>query len=104
MWISDDEKEVMKNIIVTLIYNTKDDLKNKIIEFKPLLRKEVYKLLIDGDEYVYTEHRDDLDKYRSISCLEKRWCLKTQLYYHATRTKKITIEDMDEILGLFSKT
>jgi hypothetical protein len=104
MWISDDEKEVMKNIIITLIYNTKDDLKNKIIEFKPLLRKEVYELLINGDEYVYKEHRDDLDKYRSISCLEKRWCLKTQLYYHATRTKKITIEDMDEILGLFSKT
>ena len=103
MWLSDDEKEMMTSIIITMIYNTKEDLRTKIINFKPLLRKEVYELLINGDEYVHKDNREDHHKYRYISALDKRWCLKTQLYYHATRTKKITLDEMEEILGLFSK-
>ena len=72
MWLSDDEKEMMTSIIITMIYNTKEDLRTKIINFKPLLRKEVYELLINGDEYVYKDNREVFKDATILSCYSNK--------------------------------
>ena len=54
------------------------DLKKKYIESKNLLSEEALKLLLFGDSELIKGN----NKYRVISQLEYRWCLKSILMYH----------------------
>ena len=58
------------------------------------LSEEALELLLFGDESVLNS------KYRSISSLEHRWCLKSILDYHLNMTYKITRKQYDSFFGL----
>ena len=86
--LTESEKRAMKCILYTMAYNSFSDLKKKYIETKDLLSDEALNLLLFGDREIIRGN----SKYRVISQLENRWCLKSILEYHRDMTKKITIE------------
>ena len=87
--LAESEKQVMKSILYTMVYNSFSDLKKKYIESKNLLSEEALKLLLFGDSELIKGN----NKYRVISQLECRWCLKSILTYHLHKTKKINSEE-----------
>ena len=87
--LQENEKEIMISILRTMIYSGFSDLKKKYIETKGLLSKEALNLLLFGDKDLIEGN----SKYRVISQLEHRWCLKGLLNYHLYKTGKITRDD-----------
>lgn len=98
--LDDSQKKIMINILRTLIYNTPADLKNKLVINKPILGNTVYNLMLNGDTNLYKDNSNNLDKYRIISELDGRWCLKTILFYHETKTFKVTKAERKELLSI----
>ena len=90
----ENEKKIMRSILQTLIYNSFEDLVHKYSCEKHNLSEEALELLLFGDESVLNS------KYRSISSLEHRWCLKSILDYHLNMTYKITRKQYISFFGL----
>ena len=86
-----DTKMKMISILETLIYNSVDDLNNKIETVKDKLSNENLQLLFYGNT-----------SSGCIEELENRWCLNKQLEYHRGRTKKITSQQYGEIKKYFT--
>ena len=92
----------MIDVLRTLIYNNVSDLKTKLVNAKNNLKPEIYKIMIFGDQDLFPNESVVKDKheYRCISSLDGRWCLQSQLFYHLTKTKKVTEEEYNELLKL----
>ena len=88
------EKGIMRSILETLIYNNFSDLITKYTNQKNNLSEEALELLLFGDETLVNS------KFRRISLLESRWCLKSILDYHVNMTKKITKQQYDSFFLL----
>ena len=102
MELTNGEKTHMISVLSTLNYNTFEDLKNNLNKAKKIISNDSYNLLLSGDSPIFDEtvNVKDTDKYKKISILEGRWCLESQLFYHLTKTKKITHEEYNEIMKL----
>ena len=92
--LTENEKKIMRSILQTLIYNNFSDLVHKYSCEKHNLSEEALELLLFGDDILFNS------KYRTISGLEYRWCLKSILDYHLNRTYKITRNQYDSFFGL----
>ena len=92
--ITDNEKDIMRSILQTLIYNSFSDLINKYTVLKNNLSEEALELLLFGDNLVIDTG------VRSISLLENRWCLKSIMDYHLNMTHKVTKKEYDCFFGL----
>ena len=55
MHLNQEERDFMVSILRTMIYNSIDDLKTKLIDNKNLLSKEKYNLLLYGNEYLLND-------------------------------------------------
>jgi hypothetical protein len=84
--ITKNEKGIMRSIIMTMVYNNFNDLKDNFNREKDNLSEPALELLMFGDKHSVN------GRNRVISELEGRWCLKSILEYHRDMTKKITIE------------
>ena len=84
--LSKNEKGIMRSIIMTMVYNNFNDLKNNFNREKDNLSEPALELLMFGDKHSVNGIN------RVISELEGRWCLKSILEYHRDMTKKITRE------------
>jgi hypothetical protein len=102
MELSENEKQIMISILRTLIYNTVDELKVKLISAKETLSSEKYNLMMFGDDDLFEPDADVKykEKYKRINVLEGRWCLQSQLFYHLTKTKKIKEDEHNELLKI----
>ena len=92
--LTQNEKEIMRSILQTLIYNSVSDLVYKYTIQKNNLSEEALELLLFGDKSV------EGTTIRSISLLDDRWCLKSILDYHLNMTHKITKKEYDNFFGL----
>lgn len=92
--LTENEKIIMRSILQTLIYNSYDDLVHKYSYEKHNLSEEALELLLFGDDLLLNS------KYRTISGLEYRWCLKSILDYHLNMTYKISREEYNSFFGL----
>jgi hypothetical protein len=94
--------DIFDSVLKTLIYNPLGDLKDKLIIAKSELSTEKYNLLIFGNSQLYNTdcEIEDKDMYRIIKELDNRWCLKSILYYHLNRIKRITVDEYNEILSI----
>ena len=101
MILTKDETSCIIDVLKTLIYNDVNDLKTKLVKAKEKLNSDKYTLMIFGDQDLYPNNSiiNDKDKYKSISLLDERWCLQTQLFYHLTKTKKVTQDEYNEIIN-----
>jgi hypothetical protein len=99
-FLNESQKKIMINILSTLIYNTSADLKNKLKINKPILGDYAYNLMLNGDNYVHNQTGNNSYKYRFISELDGRWCLKTIIFYHETKTFKVTCSEREEMLAI----
>ena len=101
MELTKEEKKCMIDVLRTLIYNSVDELKIKLINAKNVLNDEKYKLMIFGNDNLFSDNGlvKDRENYRSISFLENRWCLQSQLFYHLTKTKKIKEDEYNHLLN-----
>ena len=102
MELTEHEKQIMVSVLSTLIYNSVDDLRKKLISVKESLSKEKYDLMVFGDEDLFSAdaviaHKD---KYKRVSFLDGRWCLQTQLFYGVHKTKRVTQEQYNEMLTI----
>ena len=100
MEITNDDRQIMISTLQSLHRNSVDDLLVKIKFAKDKLSTEIYQLMLNGDEFIYS---DDInvpfkEQYRKISLLEGRWCLKSIIYYNYTRTEKISKEEYNQIM------
>ena len=95
MLLTNDDKKLMISILRTLIYNNFTDLQYKINQNKHKLTINKYNLLLFGDKQI-----DENKNCRVITELENRWCLQSILHYHLYRTKKITLEQYEEIINV----
>jgi hypothetical protein len=93
--LTESEKRAMKCILYTMAYNSFSDLKKKYIETKDLLSDEALNLLLFGDREIIRGN----SKYRVISQLENRWCLKSILTYHLEKTGKVNSEEYASIFS-----
>ena len=102
MELTENEKQIMISILRTLIYNTVDELKVKLVSAKETLSSEKYNLMMFGDEDLFEPDADVKykEKYKRINVLEGRWCLQSQLFYGVDKTKKVKQEEYDELLKL----
>ena len=102
MELTKADKTCMIDVLRTLIYNNLNELKTKLTNAKDILSEEKYKLMILGDEDLFSDDSQvkNSEKYKAISVLEGRWCLQSQLFYHLTKTKKVTQEEYEEIINL----
>ena len=92
--LTENEKEKMRMILRTLIYYDYNELiKNYTIE-KHNLSNEALELLIFGDNTFNNS------KYKVISVLENRWCLKSLMEYHVDMTKRITKDQYNRFFRL----
>ena len=100
MKITNDDKQIMISVLQTLHRNTVNDLIVKISMAKEKLSQELYQLMLNGDEFIYDNDKDIINKeqYRKITHLEGRWCLKSILFYHYTRTEKITKHEYNQLM------
>ena len=87
-------KKIYYLILISLIYNSYDDLVHKYSCEKHNLSEEALELLLFGDDLLLNS------KYRTISGLEYRWCLKSILDYHLNMTYKISRKQYDNFFGL----
>ena len=96
------DKTCMIDVLRTLIYNNLNELKTKLTNAKDILSEEKYKLMILGDEDLFSDDSQvkNSEKYKAISVLDGRWCLQSQLFYHLTKTKKIKEEEYNELLKI----
>ena len=92
--LTENEKIIMRSILQTLIYNSYDDLVHKYSCEKHNLSEEALELLLFGDDLLLNS------KYRTISGLEYRWCLKSISDYHLNKTYKISRKQYDNFFGL----
>lgn len=101
MPLTNDECYCIVDVLKTLAYNNVTDLKIKLKKAKKLLNSDKYKLMIYGDQDLYPNDSliNNKDKYKIISSLEGRWCLQSQLFYHLTKTKKVTKDEYNEIIN-----
>ena len=101
MILTKDESYYMVDVLKTLAYNNFNDLKTKIVKAKEILNSDKYTLMIFGDQDLYPNNSiiTDKDKYKIISSLEGRWCIQSQLFYHLTKTKKVTQDEYNEIIN-----
>lgn len=101
MMLTKDEAACIVDVLKTLAYNNFNDLKTKIVKAKETLNSEKYTLMIFGDQDLYPNNSiiTDKDKYKIISSLEGRWSLQSQLFYHLTKTKKVTQDEYNEIIN-----
>ena len=99
--LTKDEAACIVDVLKTLAYNNFNDLKTKIVKAKETLNSEKYTLMIFGDQDLYPNNSiiTDKDKYKIISSLEGRWSLQSQLFYHLTKTKKVTQDEYNEIIN-----
>ena len=102
MELTKADKTYMIDVLRTLIYNNVNELKTKLANAKDILDNEKYKLMIFGDEDLFLNDSQvkNSEKYKAISVLDGRWCLQSQLFYHLTKTKKVTQEEYNEIINL----
>ena len=102
MNITKKDKDIFDSVLKTLIYNSIGDLKDKINIVKHQLSPDKYNLLIFGDANLYKDdcNLENKDMYRVIKCFDYRWCLKSILYYHLSKTKKISLDEYNDILSL----
>lgn len=102
MELTKEEKKCMIDVLRTLIYNSVDELKTKLTNAKSVLNDETYKLMIFGNDDIFSDNGlvKDRENYKSISFLENRWCLQSQLFYHLKKTKKIKEEEYNELLKI----
>ena len=84
--LTKNEKGIMRSIIMTMIYNNFNDLKDNYNREKGNLSETALELLLFGDKQSIN------GRNRVISELEDRWCLKSILEYHRDMTKSITKE------------
>ena len=94
--LAESEKRAMKSILYTMAYNSFEDLKQTYIETKNCLSTEALDLLLFGDSELIRGN----SKYRVISQLEYRWCLKSVLSYHLHKTRRITKEEYASIFSI----
>lgn len=103
MELSQYDKNIITSVLYTLIYNTFEELKNKLLLAQKQITPEAYDLMIYGDtKYSCFSGSGDksLNEPQSIiSSLEGRWSLKTLLQYHVERTRKISREQYQEIIN-----
>ena len=90
------DKNMIIDVLRTMIYNTPEELKEKLIKIKKIISPENYNIMVYGDNDLC-----DNGKSRIITSLERRWCLHTQLSYHLEHTKKITQDQFNDLLKLF---
>lgn len=103
MELSDIEKNNMISVLSTLIYNNVEDLRNKLINIKGELCTDKYKIMIHGNKNLYGNNVKNFNiysNYQTISELDDRWCLRSQLYYHLNNTKKINKKEYDDLLNI----
>ena len=102
MELTKEDSVCMIDVLRTLIYNNVSDLKTKLVNAKNNLKPEIYKIMIFGDKDLFPNESVVKDKheYRCISSLDGRWCLQSQLFYHLTKTKKITEDEYYELIKL----
>ena len=102
MKITNDDKQIMISVLQTLYRNTVNDLIEKIPMAKEKLNQELYQLMLNGNEFIYDSDKDIINKeqYRKITNLEGRWCLKSILFYHYTRTEKITKDEYNQLMAI----
>ena len=102
MKLSKEEISIFDSVLRTLIYNSIDDLKNKLINVKDQISNEKYNLLMFGNTDLYNEYCDlaNKNKYHVIKELDNRWCLQSILYYHLNRIKRISQNEYNEILNI----
>ena len=102
MKINKKEKYIFDSVLKTLIYNSIDDLKNKLLFVKDEISSEKYNLLIFGNAELYNEDckLENKNMYRVIKELNNRWCLQSILYYHLKKTEKINEEEYKELLSI----
>jgi hypothetical protein len=102
MNLTNKDIDIFDSILKTLIYNNISDLKEKLLISKTQLTKEKYNLLIYGNNDLYNKDCDleDKDMYRIIKELDNRWCLKSILYYHLKRIKRISQTEYNEVLNI----
>jgi len=100
MILTKAETTCIIDVLKTLAYNNVKDLKTKLVKAKETLNSEKFTLMMFGDQNLYSDESiiNDKDKYKSITLLDGRWCLQTQLFYHLTKTKKITHEEYNELV------
>ena len=94
--LTESEKRTMKSILYTMAYNSFSDLKQKYKETKNCLSTEALDLLLFGDSELIRGN----SKYRVISQLEYRWCLKSVLTYHLQKTGRITRQEYASIFSI----
>lgn len=101
MMLTKNEAACIVDVLKTLAYNNFNDLKTKIVKAKEILNSDKYTLMIFGDQDLYPNNSiiTDKDKYKIISSLEGRWCIQSQLFYHLTKTKKVTQDEYNEIIN-----
>ena len=102
MEITNDDKQIMISVLQTLHQNTVNELIQKIPMAKEKLNEELYQLMLNGNKFIYDTDKDIINKeqYRKITQLEGRWCLKSIIFYHMTRTKKISSQEYTQILSI----
>ena len=84
--LTEDEKGIMRSIIMTMVYNNFTDLTDNYNREKDNLSETALEFLLFGDKHSIN------GRNRVISELEGRWCLKSILEYHRDMTKRITPE------------
>ena len=102
MDITPDDKQIMISTLQTLHRNSVNDLLENIETAKNLLTSDIYQLMLNGDEFIYDESKKIpyKEQYRKISHLEGRWCLKTIIFYHYSKTEKISLTEYRNIIKI----
>ena len=100
MEIQPNEKNEMISVLKVLHLNTVEDLLEKLKTAKDMLTEEKYQLMINGNSFIYDRESEIpyKEQYRKITQLEGRWCLKSIIFYHMSRTKKISSEEHKRIM------
>ena len=95
MEITPKEKQIVISTLQTLHRNSANDLLENIETAKNLLPSNIYQLMLNGDEFIYDDSKKIpyKEQYRKISSLEGRWCLKTIIFYHYSKTEKISLTE-----------
>lgn len=102
MEITPDDKQIMISTLQTLHRNSVNDLLQNIETAKNLLSSDIYQLMLNGDEFIYDESKKIhyKEQYRKITSLEGRWCLKTIIFYHYSKTEKISLTEYRNIIKI----
>lgn len=101
MEIEPHEKTEMISVLKVLHLNTVEDLIEKLKTAKNILTDDKYQLMVNGNSFIYGQESEipNKEQYRKITLLEGRWCLKSILFYHMTRTKKISSQEYTQLMS-----